>query len=408
MRPSTDQPTAGPDLDRPLGLHPLVYLAEGDEVTVGRVETDSYAVLPADGAELVQRLADGVTPREVARWYEEEHGESVDIADLISVLDDLGFLRAEADDTPSASPVRWQRLGRLAFSPPAWVCYLALNAVWIAEMVRVPVLAPRPSNVFFSPYYTVVAIVLFVCQFPFILVHESFHALAGRRLGLPTRLSIGHRLIFVVLETSLDGLVAVPRRQRYLPILAGMLADTLVASGLTLTADATRLPGGALSGLGRLCLALAYATLLRLAWQVFLYLRTDLYVLLSTVLGCRDLHATAQGVLRNTVRRRLGRPLLDESAWFEVDRRAARWYAWLMVLGYGFSLTVFLNGVLPATYRFVTGAVARFDGRAPLAPVLDSTVFFALLVGQLGAVAVMAVRNRRRKRAAAAQSLLPA
>jgi hypothetical protein len=275
-------------------------------------------------------------------------------------------------------------------------------------MVRVPVLAPRPSNVFFSPYFTVVTLVLFVCQFPFILVHEGFHALAGRRLGLPTRLSIGHRLIFVVLETSLDGLVAVPRRKRYLPILAGMLADTVIAAGLTLAADATRSPGGGLSGIGRLCLALAYSTLLRLAWQVFLYLRTDLYVLLSTVLGCRDLHSTAQGVLRNRIRRRLGRPLLDESAWFDVDRRAARWYSWLMVEGYAFSLTVFLNGVLPAIYRFVTGAGTRFDGHAPLAPVLDSTVFFVLLVGQLGAVAVMALRNRRRKRATAAQALRPA
>ncbi|KQV21658.1 MULTISPECIES: hypothetical protein [unclassified Kitasatospora] len=396
MSPSTDRAPAGPDLDRPVALHPLVYLDEGEEVTVGRVDTDSYAVLPADGAELVRLLADGLTPREAARAYERAHGESVDIADLLAGLDELGFVRT--GDEPPPPPVRWQRLGRALFSPPAWACYLLVIAVWIAETVRVPELAPHPANVFFSPYFSVVALVLFVCQFPLILVHEAFHALAGRRLGLPSRLSFGHRLIYIVLETSLDGLVTVPRRKRYLPILAGVLADTVLTAALTLTAEATRLPGGALSGFGRLCLALAYATLLRIAWQAFLYLRTDLYVLLSTVLGCRDLHTTAMGVLRNTVRRRRGRPLLDESAWHAVDRRAARWYSWLIVGGYAFSLTVFALGVLPAGARFVTGALDRFGGHAPLGPFIDSTVFFALAVLQLGAVAVMVRRNRRRRK----------
>ncbi|GLW56509.1 hypothetical protein [Kitasatospora phosalacinea] len=413
---STLPAPAAPDLDRPVALHPLVYLEEGDEVTVGRVDTDSYAVLPPDGARLVRWLAEGLTPRQAAEAYRREYGEGVDVADLLAGLDELGFVRTAAPATadgadgaadgtaapePPPRPVRWQRLGRAAFSPPAWACYLLLVGSAAVATVRSPDLAPRPSNVFFSPYFTLVALVLFVGQFPLILVHEGFHALAGRRLGLPTRLRIGHRLIFVVLETSLDGLVAVPRRRRYLPILAGMLADTVLTAALTLTAAATRHPDGTLDGTGKLCLALAYATLLRLAWQAFLHLRTDLYVLLGTVLGCHDLHATAQGVLRNAVRRRTGRPPLDESGWHPADRRAARWYAWLMVGGYAFSLTVFAAGVLPAAARFVTGTVDRLGGRAATGEFVDSAVFFALTVLQLAAVAHLALRDRRRRRAAA-------
>ncbi|WP_217712046.1 hypothetical protein [Kitasatospora sp. NA04385] len=402
MHPSSGGSPApvGTDPDRPVALHPLVYLEEGDEVTVGRVDTDSYAVLPADGARLVRWLADGLTPRQAARAYEREYGEGVDVADLLAGLDELGFVRTAAEPEPPRPPVRWQRLGRLAFGPPAWACYLLVVALAVAATVRTPDLAPRPANVFFSPYFTVVALVLFVGQFPLILVHEGFHALAGRRLGLPTRLRIGHRLIFIVLETSLDGLVAVPRRRRYLPILAGMLADTVLIAALTLVAAATRQPDGALGGAGKLCLAFAYATLLRLAWQAFLHLRTDLYVLLGTVLGCQDLHATAQGVLRNALRRRTGRPLLDESGRHPADRRAARWYAWLIVGGYAFSLAVFAAGVLPAASRFVTGTLDRLDGRAPTGEFLDSAVFFGLTVLQLGAVAHLALRDRRRRRAA--------
>ncbi|BAJ28109.1 MULTISPECIES: hypothetical protein [Kitasatospora] len=403
---AVDTATPGVDPDRPVALHPLVYLEEGDEVTVGRVETDSYAVFPPDGAQLVRWLADGLTPRQAAEAYEREHGEGVDVADLVAGLDELGFVRAvRADEAaaapePAAPPVRWQRLGRAAFAPLAWAGYLLVIALAVVATVRTPDLAPRPTNIFFTPYFTVVSLVLFVGQFPLILVHEGFHALAGRRLGLPTRLRISHRLIFIVLETSLDGLVAVPRRRRYLPILAGMLADTVLTAALTLAAAVTRHADGTLSGPGRLCLALGYATLLRLAWQAFLHLRTDLYVLLGTVLGCHDLHATAQGVLRNTVRRRLGRPLLDESAWYPADRRAARWYAWLIVGGYAFSLAVFAAGVLPAMSRIVTDTVARLGGRGAGGEFLDSAVFLGLTLLQLGTVAYLSLRDRHRRRAA--------
>src|SRR5215813_14706271 len=77
------------------------------------------------------------------------------------------------------------------------------------------------------------------CALPILqLVHEGYHALAGRRLGLNSTLRIGHRFIYVVFETSLDGLVAVPRRQRYLPMLAGMLTDVVALAALILAAAA--------------------------------------------------------------------------------------------------------------------------------------------------------------------------
>lgn len=395
-----DGVAAGPDLDRPLPLYPLVYLEEGDEVTVGRLDTDSYAVFPADGAQLLRSLADGVPPREVARSYEAANGEGIDMLDLLSTLDELGFVRAVSDPEPAGGPpaVRWQRLGQALFSRPALACYLLVAVLGTVETIRVPQLAPRPSDLFFTGYFTLIELTLYLGQIPFLLVHEGFHALAGRRLGIPSKLSISNRLMFVVLETSLDGLVAVPRRKRYLPILAGMIADVLVAAVLTLVADVTRSADGALTFAGRLCLALGYATLLRLVWQAFLYLRTDVYVLLCTFLHCQDLHGTANGLLRNAVRRMLGRPLLDESRWHPTDRRAARWYVWLMVGGYLLTLVLFAEVALPVGYRFVAGVFDRFTEHAQFGQLLDSTLLLALTVGQLLAAGVIAARDRRRAR----------
>ncbi|MFE7560251.1 hypothetical protein [Kitasatospora sp. NPDC057500] len=401
MHASVDSSSNAPglDLDRPLPLRRLVYLEEGDEVTIGSPENDTYAVFPADGAELVRLLADGATPREAAERYRQAHGESVDIADLVEVLADLDLLRPAGEPAataPEAAPVRWQRLGRAVFSRPALIGYALLTALAAAEMIRVPALVPSMDNLFFSPSYTLVVLLLFFGQAPLLALHEAFHALAGRRLGLRSRLSVGRRLVYLVLETSLDGLVSVPRRKRYLPILAGMLADVLAIAVLTLTADLLR---GFDAGAARLCLAVAYATVLRLAWQGFFYLRTDIYVLLCTALGCVNLHAAASDVLRNAARRVTGRPPADLSAHHPVDRRVARWYAWLMVTGYAFTLTVFAGVVVPTAYRLLRDMWLRLTGEASLAGRLDSLLLMVLTLVQTGVVVVIALRERRAARA---------
>ncbi|WP_051732561.1 hypothetical protein [Kitasatospora phosalacinea] len=392
------------DLDRPLALRPLVYLQEGDEVTIGSPAVDSYAVFPPDGAELVRMLADGIPPREAAERHEEAHGESVDMPDLLAVLEDLGFIH-DGSSVAAPAPVRWQRLGRALFSRTAWMCYALLTALSVVAMARAPELAPHRSALFFTPSYTAISLVLFLGQMPFLALHEAFHALAGRRLGLNSRFSVSRRLIFVVFETSLPGLVAVPRRQRYLPILAGMLADVLAMAALTLVAAVVREPGGALPLVGRVCLALAFAIMLRLLWQLFFYLRTDVYILLTTVLGCTDLHGAAAAVLRNAVRRWTGRAAVDLSAYGPADLRAARWYAYLLPVGYALTLASFATVVVPSAYQLLTGVFGRLRGGEPLAGILDSATLLALLLAQLLAVAFMALNDRRAR--ARARKVVP-
>src|SRR3954447_14168968 len=81
-----DNPMQTPDLEKPLRLHPLVYLDEGEDVTVGRPDVNSYGVFPSDGAALLRRLESGDTPRQAAEWYRTHYGETVDMGEFIEVL----------------------------------------------------------------------------------------------------------------------------------------------------------------------------------------------------------------------------------------------------------------------------------------------------------------------------------
>ncbi|MFG2351722.1 hypothetical protein [Streptomyces phaeochromogenes] len=376
-------------------FHPLTFVDEPDGVVVGRSDTQSYAVLPDDGAALLRRLASGMTPEEAAQWYHTEFGESVDMTDFLDTLRELGFVREGTDEPAGLPPLRLRRLGAWAFSPAAWLAYTALVAAGVVMLVTHPGVRPHADHVFFSPSLVVVQVSLALAQVPAVSWHEFFHVLAGRRLGVPTRLSMSRRLYFLVVETDLDGLYSVPRRKRYVPFLAGMLADVLLFSALTLLAVSG--PSWAAGP----ALAVAYTTLLRLAWQFYFFLRTDLYYVLTTLLGCSALHEATSVYLRTKLSRLPGvRPpdRGDVSAWSPRDRLMAPWFALVTVCGVGFLLATAVLAVVPLLWGFATRIGPELaHGTAGGAGFWDSVVSLTLFVAEVALLVLVSRREAARK-----------
>ncbi|HYI50015.1 MAG TPA: hypothetical protein VEX42_00435 [Microbacterium sp.] len=373
----------------PIHLHSLSFLPDRGEVVIGRTDIDSYAVFPEDGAALVRELQAGRTPAQAADWYAGRYGERVDMGEFLGTLDELEFL-ADGPLAAGAAPVRWQRLGRAMFSAPAWFAYVALIAAAVALCVTHPSFAPRSEHVFFSDYLTVVTLSVFAGQLVLTLVHEFFHVLAARRIGVGCRVRIARRFYFVVFETVLDGLVVVPRAKRYLPILAGMLCDVLAIAGLTVLAYLV-------PPLAGICLALAFTTIPRLVWQFYFHLRTDVYALLTTALGTVDLDTVTRGVLRNRFHRLVRRPghLVDEKAWHPRDRQVARWYAPLHLVGYAASLVMLLVVIAPLAWRFFSDAATQIASGSGTAQFWDSALVMTMTFGQLAFAALLAWRERQ-------------
>jgi len=377
-------------------LHRLTMVTEGDDVMIGRPDLGSYAVFPQEGAEALRLLDAGMPMSGVPDWYQQTCGTSLDIDDFLAALDDLKFLRSDGEDEPAEAPVRWQRLGRWTFSWPALVCYAALTVAAVVAMARAPYLRPTYHQIFFTQYLSLIPITLTVAMIPTILLHESFHALAGRRLGLPSTLTIGRRFYYLVAETRLDSLFSVPRRQRYLPFLAGMTADVVLTSALTLIAACLHDHGfpGWCAGV---CLAIAFTCVLRVIWQFMFYLETDLYFVVSHALRCPDLQSAARFYIKTHLWRLLHRPPPRSDAdWADRDRAIARWYAPLLIIGYGFSLWSLVWAGIPSTVHFVSLIIDRFSGsQNPTSGILDALSFILLNLLQWGLVLYVTVRDRR-------------
>ncbi|WP_157537698.1 PqqD family protein [Kitasatospora azatica] len=386
----------------------MSFVSEGDEVVVGRLDTGSYAVFPSDGAELLKRLTEGMPLDEAAAWYEETFDEPVDVEDFVATLHELGFVR-ESDGAPltPAAPVRLRGLGRAAFSPVAWACYLAVLVAWLTAVAIHRELRPAPSQIFFVRSLLVVQLVITFGQVPLLLAHEGFHILAGRRLGLPTKLRLSNRLTYIVAETQTNGLMSVDRRKRYLPFLAGMVCDGVVLGTLGLIAAADRHGDGSFSLTGRLCLALAFTVVMRILWQFQLYLRTDLYYVFATALRCYDLHDASKALLKNRIWRLLRRPerQVDEGQWTEQDRRVGTFYGPFIVLGFCVLAAITIFASIPVTVSYFRIAAHAIGSGRVDARFWDSLLSLCLNAAQTVALVVLSRRKRREQRRAANPAL---
>jgi hypothetical protein len=393
--------------ERLLRLQPLTYVPEGDEVMVGRPDTGSYGVFPPAGAELLRRLQAGTTVAAGARWWHEETGESLDVEDFLETVESLGFVVPDDQQPTPQVEVRWRGLGRALFAPAAWLIYGVLIAAGLVAMALDPGLRPSYRNFFFTEHIALIPIALALGQFPLLLLHEGYHALAARRRGLPSTLGIGRRFYYLVAETRLDSLYSLPRRQRYLPFFAGALIDAVGVGVLTVIAAAGKHWGAPPWAVG-LALAFALSGVLRIVWQAMFYLETDVYFAINTASRCTDLHGAAAHRLRTRLARLRRRDLATgwgtAEDWSEHDHAAARWYAPLMVAGYGLSATTLLLVGLPAGWRFWGTVVHRLFGpeRQSAANIADTLVFVALSLTELGLLAYVTVRDRRSRSATTA------
>ena len=187
-------------------------------------------------------------------------------------------------------------------------------------------------------------------------------------------------------------------------MLAGMIADVLVIAALTLAA----LPLHAATGVGavvyRVLLSMAFGVILRFAWQFYFFVRTDLYFLATTCLGCNDLQAAARQLLSNRFWRLLRRreKIVDESVLHPRDLSVGRWYSWLMVAGYALLATLLVTTAFPVGIRLTEQAIHELSTTRSALKIADVGTFLVLNFWEpvlAATLAILALRRRHQRRA---------
>jgi len=135
--------------------------------------------------------------------------------------------------------------------------------------------------------------------------------------------------------------------------LSGIAVNLVLAA----TAVLVRASATADSALDRIGADVAMLSLLMIAPQFLLFMRTDLYFVLQDITGCRNLYADGSAYVRWWARRR-SRP--DPSTALPPgERRAVRAYAWLLVVGTTACVALAITVSLPFTVALLSTAARR-------------------------------------------------
>jgi hypothetical protein len=333
------QPAAGR-----VPLRPLTLVEDGPGVLVGDPAAGTFVAIPPVGAVVIRALQAGATVDQAAAEVYRQAGEPVDVLSFVDALRELGFLGTEDPAEPArtapveparTAPVQQRRwLPEVAASPArrlfgrvAWGCYAAAALFCVGCLLLRPQLWTRPAVVGRDGLVVIPAVLL---TYLFTALREVWHWLAARALGLSARFGVDRRLCFLVFETDLSQLWTVPRRRRYGPQLAGLAIDSVGLAGLL----ALRLGWRELSPTAAGVLdAVIYLKITTMIWQCLAFLRTDLYGVLVTAAGCRNLWQVKSLLLRAAFGRLSVQQAAELAAADARDLRVGRWFRWVYLAG---------------------------------------------------------------------------
>lgn len=281
-------------------LRALSQRREDSGWIIGRPQTGDFISVPDVAHQVIELLSAGHTLDEVAARLLADTGTRFAVADFVAALDGLGFVDSVDDSVradrcgarPSLPWLRPQQV-RWLLHPLAPVVPVAFAAAAAVMLVMHPALLPSFRLLVWNRHAGLVLVVNAAIGWTLICLHELAHLGTSRAAGAPSRITLSTRLQFLVAQTDVSGVWAAPRRSRVTVYLAGMAVDVCVA-GTCLLILGLAGPHGVVRSL----LAVAVTeTLLGLASQLMVFMRTDLYFVLQDLTRAANLYADGSAYL---------------------------------------------------------------------------------------------------------------
>ncbi|MGH3761466.1 hypothetical protein [Actinophytocola sp.] len=392
----------------------LVVSHDGDDYVLGRPDLGVYVSVPEPGAVLIEELQDGATLSEATARASAVAGADVDGEDFLHDLSESGLLDTDAagvaddaDDRSTGRRIRWiegvrEQTAKRLFGRVAWTAYILAAALAATVLIARADLRPSFQDFWWLPDPILSMLTLYPLGLVLAALHESWHWLAGRAVGVPAVFRVSYRSAFLVFETDLTQIVAIPRRKRYSPFLAGIAFDFVVLTAVLLLRLSDREGLLALpSPVDSLLAALVLLQILVIAWQFFaVFMRSDIYAVLANALHCHDLYRATWLTTKKRLWRLNDQEANELATISDHDRHVARYFGVAYVAGMLAVLWFLLTYVIPFMIE-----VIRWVGGNLLDPDPTSWSFWSslaavlLVVGQRVVPLLLAIRERRLRRA---------
>jgi putative peptide zinc metalloprotease protein len=388
-------------------LIPLSIQKEGDSYLVGNSEMGDFYQFPEQGLKILRMLGSGIEATTIKARLATEDAELVDVAAFVDLLLSIGFLHPESERQSVQQKLLAAtqnqrrvfdvdpRIARAIFSAPVLLCGACVMLYAALEMIINPELRVNFNAFYVETNRTALLLLLLILSFIQVAMHESGHMLAAARHGIKSRYTLGNRLWTVVAESDLTGILSLPKAQRYFPMLAGLLVDTLCASLLTLLL-AVLFEHGATGFSIQVVQALVLELMIGIIWQFNIFVKTDIYFVLCNYFSHPDLDREARVYLRDlTYRATLGLFGVRAATSEFQNLSMLRVFSSIWLLGRVMSLLVLFGVFLPTMAQYLYSAFQMLKGHPESVwAACDTILYVCISLTMLGTGMYMWLKNR--------------
>jgi putative peptide zinc metalloprotease protein len=353
---------------------PLSVQKEGSLYVVGNTDMGEFYQFPEQGVSILNMLGSGDTAAAIKSRLAADDRETVDVDGFVNQLMDIGFIYPESQrqsilerlhvfsqDTRRTFNVD-PRVAKAIFSPLPLACYLAIILYAAVDAITNPALRLNVNAFYIEINRTPLFISALILSLIHTVLHELGHMLAAARRGVKSKYGIGNRLWNIVAESDLTGILTLPKSQRYLPMLAGLLVDVLSVALLTLLLD-TLLRYGAGPFTIQVVEVLVLEIVIAMAWQFNVFVKTDIYYVISNYLSYPDLDKDARTYLADILYEiSFGRFGTKAPSRISDNLIALQAFSFVWLLGRILSLLILFGVFLPTIWRYTASAIQLLRG----------------------------------------------
>ncbi|WP_059172429.1 hypothetical protein [Bacillus sp. FJAT-27445] len=346
---------------------------------VEALEAREFYEMPEPAVEAIRLIEQKMPLNEIEEKLRYHYPkEDIDILDFANQLIELGLVsKVDGEEVHTQIDKKedlgftwipaW--VGKMLFNRGSYILFGFIFLINILYFIVKPDLFPNYKDYFVFSWMSLNILLWIAIGMTLLIIHEFGHILAMRSNNLPTRLSIGHRLMFLALETDMEGAWKLPAGKRNVLYLGGLCFDmTILGIALSVQYFYPTAPALLLATMKIVVIDI----FIRFIFQCGVYMKTDFYFVLESSTGSYNLMENAHHYIKSFFKKEARKA--GETA-YEEEKRTIKWYSVIYFLGVILTIMVFAFYSVPQIIMTMSRSIERLGS-----PIFSKSFFDGAIV----------------------------
>ena len=228
-----------------------------------------------------------------------------------------------------------KRVSEIVYSKIGIIFFVLIILVNVFVIYKYGMFPKAKSALFIENKPGLSFLIYFMVAWAITCFHELGHYLSAVKLGIPVKIKLSLRIVFLVVESDINGIWSVSQKERNICYIAGFLNECLLLFVVLIINLFVK--SAIFSRLTDMILLIVFVNFI---WQFMIFLRTDFYFIILNMLKISSLHDSAIKMFKDLTMKNKSYKNLTP------DEKKIFHYLCFYILGFVFSLIYYFYNLM--------------------------------------------------------------